>query len=49
MSNFLIKGIFGLIFLVLVTPVGFVLRISGIDFMKRKIDPEASSYWTKRG
>lgn len=48
MTNLFIKAVFGLLFLVLVTPAGFLLRLCGIDFLERKIDPAAASYWKKR-
>lgn len=40
-----IKGAFGAIFLIVVTPAGVLLRILGIDLLQKKIDRQASSYW----
>ena len=37
--------ILGLVFLVLITPVGLVFKLIQRDTMKRKIDKSASSYW----
>lgn len=45
--DFLIKAVFGVIFLLIVTPAGFLLRIVGFDFLERTIDPNASTYWKK--
>lgn len=47
MANFFIKIVFGVIFLLIITPVGLLLRMFGIDFLKRKIDSNASTYWEK--
>jgi hypothetical protein len=37
-----------LIFFLLITPVGLIMRATGKDPMERKIDPEANSYWIPR-
>jgi hypothetical protein len=37
--------ILGIVFLVLITPVGLVFKLINRDTMKRKIDKSASSYW----
>jgi len=34
-----------IIFLIAVTPIGLVMRLSGRDPMHRKLDPGARSYW----
>lgn len=46
-ADFVIKVIFGVVFLLIVTPAGLLFRMFGIDFLERKIDPSASSYWKK--
>jgi len=46
--DFLIKVAFGVVFLIIVTPAGFLMRILGVDFLERKIDPNTRSYWKKR-
>jgi len=38
----------GLVFFLTVLPTGIVLRILGKDPMRRKIDPQAKSYWLER-
>jgi hypothetical protein len=40
--------ILGLIFFLLFTPLGFILRLLGKDFLDRKFDMGAHSYWIKR-
>jgi polyferredoxin len=37
-----------LVFYLVVTPLGLLARLTGKDFMKRRWQPEASSYWTLR-
>jgi polyferredoxin len=37
-----------LFYYLLLTPVGLLARLFGKDFLDRKIQPEAESYWRKR-
>ncbi len=37
-----------LVYYGMVTPIGLVFRLFGRDLMKRKPDPEATSYWIRR-
>jgi hypothetical protein len=37
-----------LLFFMVVTPLGFLARLAGKDFLNRKWDPAASSYWISR-
>lgn len=46
-TDFIIKVIFGVVFLLIVSPAGLLLRMFGIDFLEREIDRSASSYWRK--
>jgi len=39
--------ILGLIFFLLITPMGLVMRVTGRDPMKRRFEPEVSSYRTE--
>ena len=36
------------LFYLVFTPIGLVLRLFGKDLLNRKIDPEAKSYWIPR-
>lgn len=40
--------IMGLVFFLVVTPIAFVMRLSGKDLLNLRFDPQASSYWIKR-
>ncbi|MAI78841.1 MAG: hypothetical protein CL917_07875 [Deltaproteobacteria bacterium] len=40
-------AIMGVLFYLLITPVGLFLRLRGRDIMNRSFDPEAESYWVK--
>ncbi len=40
--------VMGLLFFLVVTPVGIAMRLSGKDPMHRKRDPGAASYWSAR-
>lgn len=46
-TDFVIKAIFGIVFLLIVTPAGLLFRLFGIDFLERKVEPGVSSYWKK--
>ena len=35
-------------FFVVITPIGFIARCSGKDFLGLKLDPNAASYWLPR-
>ena len=43
-SNLLLTMVFCLV----VTPLGLVMRLTGRDPMRRALDPDRSSYWEKR-
>ena len=38
-----------IIFYLVFTPIGLVMRLCGIDPLERKINKKAGSYWKKRG
>jgi len=40
--------ILGLVYYAVLTPIGLVLRLCSYDPMKRRLDPEAESYWVPR-
>jgi hypothetical protein len=37
-----------LLFLIVLTPLGFVARWTGRDFLSLRLDPAAKSYWVTR-
>ena len=40
--------VLALVYYGVLTPIGLLIRIFGYDSMKRKHDPEASTYWVER-
>jgi hypothetical protein len=38
----------GVVFLVVITPVGLLARLAGKDFLRLKFDPAAPTYWIER-
>ena len=40
--------ILGIVFFLVITPIGLVMRLVGRDPMTRKFDRSADSYWTRR-
>ncbi len=37
-----------LLFFLVVTPIGVVMRLGGKDFLRKRLEPDASSYWLPR-
>lgn len=40
--------ILGLIFFLMITPIGLFMRLFGKDFLRLRFDPDAPSYWLRR-
>lgn len=40
--------ILGVMFYLLIMPIGLVMRLSGKDLLRQKPDPDSPSYWIKR-
>jgi len=40
--------ILGLVFYLMITPLGLIIRLAGTDLLDEKIDKKAESYWKKR-
>ena len=40
--------ILGLLFFITIMPIGLVMRLFGKDFLRLKLDREASTYWIER-
>ena len=43
----LLRLILGIFYYLILSPVGFAMRLSGKDMLDEKIDRQASSYWKK--
>ena len=41
--------VMGVIFFLVVTPIGFFMRLAGKDFLRIKYSKKNKSYWIKRG
>jgi Saxitoxin biosynthesis operon protein SxtJ len=41
-------AIMGLLFYLVITPMGLVMRLRGTDFLRLRRDPRAQSYWIVR-
>lgn len=48
LGYFVSRILLSVIFFLLITPIGFVMRVFGKDFLNRKIEPERESYWLDR-
>ncbi len=42
------RVILTIVYYLIMTPIGLLMRLFGKDPMQRRIDPEASSYWIKK-
>lgn len=42
------RVILTILFFVVITPIGLIMRLFGKDPMSRKINPDASTFWIKR-
>ena len=40
--------ILGVMFYLVITPIGLIMRLTGKDFLRLKFDPDCSSYWIRR-
>jgi hypothetical protein len=40
--------VLGLLFFATIAPIGVVMRLTGKDFLREKLDREAKSYWIER-
>ena len=40
--------IMGLLFYLVITPMGLIMRLRGTDFLRLRRDPRARSYWIER-
>ena len=45
---FMSRVILSLLFYLAVTPIGILTKLMGKDFMGKKLDPQATSYWKLR-
>jgi hypothetical protein len=44
----LFQAVLLLVFFVVLTPLGFLLRAMGTDYLARRSEPNAPSYWISR-
>lgn len=40
--------ILGIMFYLVITPIGLLMRLAGKDFLRLKFEPSSSSYWIRR-
>ena len=45
----LLRGVLGVLFYLVLSPIACVMRLLGKDFLEESIDRGAASYWQKRG
>ncbi len=48
LGYFVSRILLTIIFFLVITPTGIIMRLVGKDPMERKLDPAATSYWTRR-
>lgn len=47
-QQFLSRALLGVVFLLVVTPIGVLMRALGKDFLRLKPEPHARTYWIER-
>ena len=40
--------VMGVVFFLVITPIGFIMRIMGKDLLKKRYDKKKETYWVKR-
>ena len=48
MLDKILELVFLIVFVFLITPLGLILRLIGVDYLNRKIEKQNKSYWIKR-
>ena len=48
LGNIVAPIVMGILFFLVVTPIGLILRIIGKDILNKKYDKEKETYWIKR-
>jgi hypothetical protein len=48
LGYFVSRILLTIIFFIVITPTGFIMKIVGKDPMERKLDPDAPTYWKPR-
>lgn len=48
MLDIILKFVFLVVFIFLITPIGLVLRLLGVDYLNRKIEKNNKSYWVEK-
>ena len=46
--NFILKVIFFIVFFLLITPIGIILRLLGIDYLHNRFEKGKDSYWINK-
>lgn len=46
--NVIFRAVLLLVFFIVMTPLGFLLRALGKDYLASRSDPSAASYWISR-
>jgi hypothetical protein len=46
--NMIFRVLLIVFFYAVITPVGMILRLMGIDYLSRSLDQKSSSYWTTK-
>ena len=48
LMNMIFRVLLIVLFYAVITPVGMILRLMGIDYLNRSLDQKSSSYWTTK-
>ena len=48
LGNIIAPIIMGIVFFIVITPIGLIMRLIGKDLLNKKINKSLTSYWNKR-
>lgn len=48
LKTFLVKFPFGIFFVLIIFPLGLLMRLCGVDYLGRKFDHGKTTYWNER-
>ena len=48
LGDIIVPIVMGVVFFLVITPIGFIMRIMGKDLLKKRYDKKKETYWVKR-
>lgn len=48
LKTFLVKLLFGIFFILIIFPIGLLMRLCGADYLGKNFDQSKNTYWNKK-